>query len=111
MRAEIAVWTLLIACFAKLLREIEHNRHRQAVVFACQREQRLAGFGFDIGSIDDGQSTSSQAPGGDEVQHRESVVGGALIIFVVRDQAATEVRREHLGSLKVSVGKGGLAGA
>ncbi len=63
------------------------------------------GIRVDIGSIDDGQPASSQAPGRDKVQHRESILGGALIIFVVRDQAATEIRREHLGSLESERGQ------
>ena len=111
MRAEITVWTLPIAFLAKLLWQIEHNRYWQTVVLARQREQRLAGFGIDIGSIDDGESTGGEPPGGDEVQHRKGVVAGTLIVFIIRDQATTEVRREHLGWLKVIVGNGGLAGS
>ena len=82
------------------LGQVEHDRDRQHVVLAGQRDQRLAGLGLHVGGVDDGQPPARQPLAGDEVQHLERVVGRGLVVLVVGDQAAAEVGREHLGRRK-----------
>src|SRR5207253_9081574 len=57
-----------------------------------------------------GELSCLQALAGDEVQDIESGVGHGLVVLVVADQAATEVRGEHHGREEVPGGEAGLAG-
>ena len=41
---------------------------------------------------------------------RKSVVGGGLVVFVIRNQGAAEVGGEDLGGFEVGAGKGRCAG-
>ena len=83
-----------VALRADALGQVEHDRHRQHVVLAGQRDQLLAGIGLHVGGVDDGQPA-----GGQPLARRcsrssvERVRGGGLVVLVVGDQAAAEVAR------------------
>ena len=55
MRTKIPIWATLVAFMAKFLGQIENNRHWQAVIFARQRNQRLARLRLNIRGINDCQ--------------------------------------------------------
>jgi len=111
VRTEFAILPAPIALGALLLREIEDERHGQAMKLPRQRDQRLSGLLLDISGIDHGQPTSGQPPGPDEVEDLKGILGCRLFVLVVRHESATEVRRQHLGRLEVLSGKDRLAGA
>ena len=61
---------------------------------SCSRAsstQRLARLALHVRGVDDGQRGCAQAPAGDEVQHRERVLGGALWSF---SSSATRPRQK-----------------
>jgi hypothetical protein len=94
-----------------LLRQVEDDRDRQHVVLAGQVDQLAARFRLHVGRVDDGQPPAGQALAHDVVQQLERVRGGGLVVLVVGDQAAAEVRRDHLGRLEVRAGERRLARA
>src|SRR5262249_43908784 len=51
VRPERALRARLVALAAQLFRQIQHDRRRQGVVLARQREQRLARFRLHIGRV------------------------------------------------------------
>jgi hypothetical protein len=103
--AEIAVRAAGVTLAAHLLRHIEHQRNRKAVVLARERDERLPCLGLDIGRIDHCQAAGLQALPGDELQHLESRSGRRLVVLVVRDQPAAVVRRQDLGRQEMPAGK------
>ena len=111
VRAEVPVRAAGVALGAELLRQVEHDRDRQHVVLAGQHDQLAAGFGLHVGGVDDGQPAGCQPLAGDELQHLERGRRGGLVVLVVGDQAAAEVRGDHLGRLEVRPGERRLARA
>src|SRR5260370_37793103 len=95
MMANVTSGSALITFVTELFTQIKHNGYRQAVILTSQGQQELAGLGFNAGGINDGQFTSGKAFGGDKVQYRKCIAAGTLVVFIVGDQAATKVRREH----------------
>jgi heat-inducible transcriptional repressor len=73
-------------------------------------EQRLAVLRAHVRRVHDRQATGGQPLGGHEVQDLEGLFRGVLRRLVVRHQAATEIRREDLGTPEVLQGKRRLAG-
>ena len=98
--AEVAVGAARVARPADALRHVEHDRGRQHVVLARQRDQRAARVDLHVGRVDDGQPPRRQPLADDEVEQLERVGGGGLVVLVVGDQAAAEVGRDHLGRLE-----------
>ena len=111
MRAKVPVLTALIPLLADPFRQIEYDGDRKAVVLPAKLDQRLAGFGLNIGGIDDGETAKGQPLAGDEVQNLECVVRHRLLVFVVRDYSPAIIRRQYLGGPKVLAGEGALARA
>ena len=111
VRAEVPVRPARVPLRAELLRQVEHDRGRQHVVLAGQHDQLAAGFGLHVGGVDDGQAAGLEALAGDELQHLERGRRGGLVVLVVGDQAAAEVRGDHLGRLEVRPGERRLARA
>ena len=111
VRAEVPVVPAAVPLLADLLRQVEDDGHRQAVVFPGKLDERLAGLGLDIGGVDDRQSPQGQPLAGDEVQHLEGLVRHRLVVLVVADHAPAGVRREDLGRQEVLAGEGALARA
>ncbi len=101
MRTKIPVRAPLVAFMANLLREIEHDCHRQAVVFSGQGHKRLAGLGLNIRCIDHSQACGSQPFRRDEMKHLEGILGSGLIIFIITHQTPAIIRRDNLGRLEV----------
>ena len=111
VRAEVPVRAAGVPLRAELLRQVEHDRGRQHVVLAGQHDQLAAGFGLHVGGVDDGEPAGRQTLSGDELEHLERGLRGGLVVLVVGDQAAAEVRGDHLGGLEVRPGEGRLARA
>ena len=95
MRAELAVRRVAVAFLADPLGEVEHDRHRQHVVLPGKRDQRLARLLLDVGRVDHGQPPGGQPLAGDVVQRVERVAGRRLVVLVVGDEPAEEVRGER----------------
>ncbi len=100
-----------VALGAHLLGDVEHDGDGQHVVPLRQVDQLPPGLLLDAGGVDDGAAAGGQALAGDVVQYVEGVTGGALVVLVVGDQTAAEVRGDDLGGLEVAPGEGGLARA
>ena len=100
-----------VALGAHLLGHVEHDGDGQHVVLLGQVDQLAAGVRLHAGRVDDGAAAGGQALARDVVQDVEGVLGGALVVLVVGDQAAAEVGGDDLGRLEVPAGEGGLAGA
>ena len=75
---------LAVALLAELLWEVEHNRHRQAMVLSGQFHQRLASLGLDVGGVDHREPPQGQPLPGDEPEHLERLVRDRLVVLVVR---------------------------
>src|SRR5687767_12705720 len=78
---------------------------------ARKLHQLFACVGLDAGGVDDSQLHARESLGGDVVQHIKGVVGGALAIFVVADQAATEIGRDDFCTQKMGAREGRFAAA
>ena len=74
-------------------------------------DKRLAGFELYVGCVDDGKAAGGKAFRRDEMQNRESVVGGGEIVFVVRNEATAVVGRQDFGRKEMLSGKRGFTGA
>src|SRR5690348_6787396 len=105
MRAKIAIWPLAIALVAQLLGQIEDNCYEQAVILSCQGKQWLTRIGLHIRGIGDGQFASSKAFARDKVQYIKGIIGGMLIVLIVRDQPSAIIRGKHFGRLEVLAAK------
>ncbi len=92
------------------LGNIEDDRHGEHVMPPGQLDERLARARLDIGGIGDREPAGGQPLARDEMQHLEGVAGGRLVILVVADQPAAEIRRDHLGGKEVPRGERRLAG-
>ena len=110
VRAEVPVRAAGVALRAELLRQVQDDRHRQHVVRAGQHDELAAGFGLHVGRVDDGEAAAGQPLARDVVQQLERGRRGGLVVLVVGDQTAAEVRGDHLGRLEVRAGERRLAG-
>lgn len=108
---EVSVGPGGVAGHAHRFRYVEHDRHRQHVVRAGQRNQMFPSVSLHVGGVDDGQPACLQAFARDEVQHLESGVGGRLVRLIVGDQSPAEVARNHLVATEVLRDEAGLTGA
>ena len=109
VRTEVAVRPRSIAFVADALGQIQDDGHRQDVVFARKRDERLARLGLDVGRVDDGELPTRQPSRRHEVQGGKGVVGRRLVVLVVRHERAEAIRRHHLGRLEVLAGERRLA--
>jgi hypothetical protein len=92
VRREVAVGAVGVACGADLLGDVEHDGHGQYVVRAGESDQRRSGIALDAGCVDDGESTGFESLAGDVAHNVEGGRRGGLVVFVVSDEKATEVR-------------------
>ena len=106
MRSEGPVGPVAVAVLAEPLRQIEDDRRCQHVVLACQRDQRLPGLRLHVRRIDHGQPSRRQSLRSDELQHLERVLGSRLIVLVVGDKTAEEIRRQDLRRQEVARSEG-----
>lgn len=111
VRAEVPVRTRAVPLPTDLLREVEHDRDRQHVVLACERDERLARLWLDVRGVHDREFAPPQTLGRDVVEYVERVVRRALVVLVVGDQPAAMVRRQHLEGTEVPARERRLAGA
>ena len=93
---------------AEALRDIQDDRRGEDVKLPGQGHQGLAQLRADVGGVHDGEQAPLQALAHDEVQHLKGGGGGGLVVGVVADQAAAEVRGHHLGGLEESGRQGAL---
>jgi|SRR5262244_615793 len=105
---KITVGAGLVALPTQLLREIEYDRHWEAVVLAGQGNERIARLRLHICSIDNCEFAGGQSFSGDEVEHLEGVVRCRLAIFVIAYKPSAIVGRQHFGGFEVLPGKCGL---
>src|SRR5690554_8188898 len=83
MTAEVAVVSLLVALPASPLRNIEHDRHRQHVVFSRERHQRTPRAWLHIGRVDHRHQPALKTLLGDKIQDREGVLRRLLTSLIV----------------------------
>ena len=95
MSAEIAVRPAAIPLAAQLLRQPKDDSDRHCVIFTGDRNQRLPRLLLNVRRIDYCKAAQSKPLSDDEVQDVECVLGRRLVIFIVADQPAAEVRRDH----------------
>ena len=109
VRAEVAVGALGVALGAQPLRQVQDDGHREHVVLPGDQDQVAAGLGLHVGRVDHGQAACLEALADDEPQQLERGRGGGLVVLVVGDQPAAEVRGDDLGRLEVRAGERRLA--
>ncbi len=111
MRPELPIGSLRVPFERYPLGYIEDDGDREYVVLAGQRHQLLPRFRLHAGRVDHRQLAGGEPLGRDEVQHLERVLADRLVVLVVRDEAAAEVARDHLGAEEVLAREAGLARA
>jgi hypothetical protein len=109
--SEVAIGARAVALLADRLRGVEDDRDREQVVLPGELDEWLARLALDVRGIDDREARLPQTPAGDEVQDRERVTRRALVVLVVGDQAAAEVRRDDLGGREVLARERALPGS
>src|SRR6266511_3141495 len=109
MGTEIPLWPVAIPVLTEALREVENNRDRKEVVFAGKGDQGRPVLALDARRVDDGQTAGLHSLSGDEVEQLEGVFRRRLIVLVVGDKAAAEVRGDDLRRQEVCSGKRRLA--
>ena len=109
VRAEVPIGSLAVALQAEFLGQVEHNRHRQAVILPGQLHQRLAGLGLDVGGVDHREPPQGQPLPGDELEHLERLIRDHLVVLAVREHATTGIGREDLRRFEVPAGERALA--
>ena len=100
-----------VALDADAVEEVENDGDGEAVVAAGDLQQRPPRLRLHVGGVDHGEAAGGQPLFGQEVEDLEGVRRRALVVFVVRHQAAEDVGREHLGRLEEAPGEGRLARA
>jgi len=83
VRPKLPVRPLLVAILALSFRQVQHDCHRQHVVFPRQRHQWLARFRLHVGRIDHRQQPARQPLAGHVMQQVECVIRGVLRVFIV----------------------------
>ncbi len=111
VRPEVAVCPSPVPLQTQPLREVEHDGNREAVVGAGQGHQRLARLHLHVGRIHDREPARGEPLAGDEMQGLEGVLRRRLVVLVVGDEPAAEIRRDDLRGLEVTAGEGRLARA
>jgi hypothetical protein len=109
--SELPIRPRLISLMAKLRRRLENNRDGEVVIPLGERRQRASCFGLYVGSIDDRKKAGGQSFRRHRVQDFECIVGGSLVVLVVANQTAKEIRRQNLCRTKMPARKSGLASA
>ena len=72
-------------------------------------DERLACVALHVRRIDNREPRLRQSPACDEVKDGEGVRSRGLVVLIIGDQAATEVRGDHLGCREVLPREGALA--
>ena len=109
LRPEIPVRAGRIAVQTHPLRHVEHDRDRQHVVLAGQRDELLARLRLHVGGVDDGQSAGGQPQARNVFEQLERQRSCRLVILVVGHQPAAEVAGNHLGRAKMGAAERRLA--
>ena len=111
VRSEVAVGSSPVALLADRLGHVEHDRYREQVVLLRQLDQGTARLALNVRGIHDREAGLCEAATGDEMQHRECVRGGRLVVLVIGYQPAAEVRGDHLSRREVRASERALAAA
>ena len=107
---ELAVIPTPVPLVADGFRQVEHDGDGQAVILACLFDQGPARFGLNVRGINNRQSSSCQAFGGDIMQHIERIVCRRLTVLVITHQTSAVVGREHFARQEVLASERALAG-
>src|SRR6266852_2003595 len=108
MWPKISIRPAAIALLTKLFRQIEDDCNRDTVVLPGEFDNRLTRLGLDIRRIDHHEFSRRQTLPGNEVQNLESILRRRLVILVIRNQPAAEIRRQNLRGSKMLPGKARL---
>jgi len=108
VRAEGAVIAPGVALDADLWRDVEHDRGGEHVVVLGQADQLASSLGLHARRVDDRKPASLEALAGDEVKHLERSRRRGLVVLVVADEPAAEVRGHDLGGEEVLGGEARL---
>ncbi len=92
-------------------RHVEHDRDGQHVVVPGELHEGPARLGLHVGGVDHGHQPPAEAVRGDVPERLEGGRRRALVVLVVRDEAAEDVARQHLVRAEVGAGEGRLAGS
>jgi acetylornithine deacetylase/succinyl-diaminopimelate desuccinylase-like protein len=90
--AEVSIRTVSIALLAQLLREIEDECHWKNMKLARQFNQRLARIRLNICGVNCREFPQSEPLPGDEMKDFERIASHRLVVLVVGNEAAAEVR-------------------
>ena len=102
MGAEVPIGAFPVALVTHVFGQMQHDRHRQAMVLAGAVPPGAPSLFLHVGGIDNGQPASRKAFGGDEMQQVKGIGGGRLIVLVITNQTSAEVGREHFRGLRAS---------
>jgi hypothetical protein len=98
---ELPIGAAAVALVAQSGRQIEHDRDRQAVVLARDRDQRLARVRLHVRRVDHCQPVAGQPLAREEVDDLERVIRRVARALVIGHHPAAGVRRDDLGRRKV----------
>ncbi|OPZ83364.1 MAG: hypothetical protein BWY75_03079 [bacterium ADurb.Bin425] len=108
MAAKVAIVSMTISLVAESVGHIKHYRRSQTVVGTSKIEQTFAIFFLHIGGVNHCKQACLETFIDNKMQKFESITRCRLTIFIITDQAATKIRRNNLGRLKVAFGKSRL---
>ena len=83
MRTESAIGSGTVAFVADSLRQIEDDGHRQDVIFAGKRHERLTRLRLNVRGVDYGESSAGQPTRCHEVKRGKRISGCRLIVLIV----------------------------
>jgi hypothetical protein len=111
VRAEGPVVPVPVSFLTAPFGHVQHDRHGQTMVLTSQLDERLAGFGLDIGGIDDRELSQDKPLAGNESKHIEGIFGDSLVVLIVTDHSPASIRREDFGRQEMFLDERALARA
>jgi hypothetical protein len=109
--SEGSVGAVAVAFLTGLFWRVHHDGDRKAVILAGVLDQALPIFGTNIGRVDNGQLAAGEPLFEYVVKRVECIVRSCLVILVVADEPAEEIRRKHLRREEMPARQRRLAGA
>jgi hypothetical protein len=111
VRAEVPVGAGTVALPAHGFGQVEDYGDGQDVVLAGEGDERFSRLLLHVRRVHDHEPAGGQALGGYKVQDLEGIFCCGLVVLVVGNQAAAEVRGEDLRGLEVTLREARLARA
>ena len=110
MRAEIPICAVPIPLLAEFLREVKYQRNREHVELARKLNQRFAPVLLHVRGVDGREPSQGKPLSGNEVENLKRIACDRLLVFVVGNQTATEIRRQDFGRFEMHAGEGRFTG-